>query len=157
MNAILNAAMSRMVLIMRPSGLFTDDFDYHVVPASMVIPRSKPPPRAGRESRRARSLRHRVGDRREDGVHRTERNIVYIAILYANECAYCTAGHTNLSRMVKVEPEAITAVRDGRPRWCASVLGRGVARGEPYSNRPTVTEEGKKILFGRTSGTALVA
>jgi glutathione S-transferase len=25
------------------------------------------------------------------------------------------------------------------------------ARGEPYSNRPTVTEEGKKILFGQTA------
>jgi len=44
-----------------------------------------------------------------------ERNIVYIAIIYENECTYCMAGHTNLSRMAKVEPEAITAVRDGRP------------------------------------------
>ena len=44
-----------------------------------------------------------------------ERNIAYIAIIYENECTYCTAGHTNLSRMAKVEPEAITAVREGRP------------------------------------------
>jgi len=44
-----------------------------------------------------------------------KRNIVYIAIIYDNECTYCTAGHTNLSRMTKVEPEAITAVREGRP------------------------------------------
>jgi uncharacterized peroxidase-related enzyme len=44
-----------------------------------------------------------------------ERNIVYIAIIYENECTYCMAGHTNLSRMAKVEPEAITAVREGRP------------------------------------------
>jgi uncharacterized peroxidase-related enzyme len=44
-----------------------------------------------------------------------ERNIVYIAIIYENECAYCMAGHTNLSRMAKVEPEAISAVREGRP------------------------------------------
>src|SRR6202007_1450716 len=28
---------------------------------------------------------------------------------------YCMAGHTNLSRMAKVELEAITAVREGRP------------------------------------------
>lgn len=42
-----------------------------------------------------------------------KRNIVYIAIIYDNECTYCTAGHTNLSRMTKVEPEAITAVREG--------------------------------------------
>ena len=44
-----------------------------------------------------------------------ERNIVYIVIIYENECTYCMAGHTNLSRMAKVEPEAITAVREGRP------------------------------------------
>jgi AhpD family alkylhydroperoxidase len=30
-----------------------------------------------------------------------ERNIVYIAIIYENECTYCMAGHTNLSRMAK--------------------------------------------------------
>jgi uncharacterized peroxidase-related enzyme len=44
-----------------------------------------------------------------------ERNFAYIAIIYENECTYCMAGHTNLSRMAKVEPEAITAVREGRP------------------------------------------
>ena len=44
-----------------------------------------------------------------------ERNIAYLAIIYENECTYCMAGHTNLSRMAKVEPEAITAVREGRP------------------------------------------
>ena len=49
------------------------------------------------------------------GFTAQERNIVYIAIIYENECTYCMAGHTNLSRMAKVEPEAITAVREGRP------------------------------------------
>jgi uncharacterized peroxidase-related enzyme len=44
-----------------------------------------------------------------------ERNIADIAIIYENECTYCMAGYTNLSRMAKVEPEAITAVREGRP------------------------------------------
>jgi uncharacterized peroxidase-related enzyme len=44
-----------------------------------------------------------------------ERNIAYIAIIYENECTYCMAGHTNLSRVAKVEPEVISAVRDGRP------------------------------------------
>jgi uncharacterized peroxidase-related enzyme len=44
-----------------------------------------------------------------------ERNIVYIAIIYENECTYCMAGHTNLSRVAKVEPETISAVREGRP------------------------------------------
>ncbi|HEX9466413.1 MAG TPA: carboxymuconolactone decarboxylase family protein [Alphaproteobacteria bacterium] len=44
-----------------------------------------------------------------------ERNVAYLAIIYENECTYCMAGHTNLSRMAKVEPAAITAVREGRP------------------------------------------
>ncbi|QPF83808.1 carboxymuconolactone decarboxylase family protein [Bradyrhizobium genosp. L] len=42
-----------------------------------------------------------------------ERNIVYLAI-YENECTYCMAGHTNLSRMAKIGNAAIAAVRDGR-------------------------------------------
>src|SRR6516165_10926780 len=44
-----------------------------------------------------------------------ERNIVYLAIVYENECTYCMAGHTNLSRMAKVDNAAIAAVREGRP------------------------------------------
>jgi alkylhydroperoxidase family enzyme len=44
-----------------------------------------------------------------------ERNIAYITIIYENECTYWMAGHTNLSRMAKVEPQAISAVREGRP------------------------------------------
>jgi GST-like protein len=31
---------------------------------------------------------------------------------------------------------------------------RAYAAGEPYSNRPAVTEEGKKILFGQTAATS---
>lgn len=37
MNAILNTAISPFVLIMRRFRLLTDDFDYHLVRASMVI------------------------------------------------------------------------------------------------------------------------
>ena len=44
-----------------------------------------------------------------------ERNIVYLAIIYENECTYCMAGHTNLSRMAKVDETVIAAVREGRP------------------------------------------
>ena len=44
-----------------------------------------------------------------------ERNIAYLAIIYENECTYCMAGHTNLSRMAKVDTAVITAVREGRP------------------------------------------
>jgi AhpD family alkylhydroperoxidase len=67
------------------------------------------------------------------------RNIAYIAIIYENECTHCMAGHTNLSRMAKVEPEAIAAVREGHPiadpklealrRFAAKVTrNRGVVR-----------------------------
>jgi uncharacterized peroxidase-related enzyme len=44
-----------------------------------------------------------------------ERNIVYLSIIYENECTYCMAGHTNLSRMAKVDDAAIMAVRNGQP------------------------------------------
>jgi uncharacterized peroxidase-related enzyme len=44
-----------------------------------------------------------------------ERNIAYLAIIYENECTYCMPGHTNLSRMAKVDEAAIAAVREGRP------------------------------------------
>jgi hypothetical protein len=47
-------------------------------------------------------------------------------------------------------------------RWFDSVRSRpgtqrAYARGEPYSSRPAVTEEGKRILFGQTATRASVA
>jgi uncharacterized peroxidase-related enzyme len=44
-----------------------------------------------------------------------ERNVAYLSIIYENECVYCMAGHTNLSRTAKVSDETIAAVRQGRP------------------------------------------
>jgi uncharacterized peroxidase-related enzyme len=44
-----------------------------------------------------------------------ERNIAYLAIIYENECTYCMASHTNLSRVANVEAAAIAALREGRP------------------------------------------
>lgn len=44
-----------------------------------------------------------------------ERNVAYLAIIYENECSYCMAGHTNLSRMAKVDEDHILALREGRP------------------------------------------
>ena len=44
-----------------------------------------------------------------------ERNIAYLSIISENECAYCMAGHTNLSRIARVSEDDITAVREGRP------------------------------------------
>lgn len=43
-----------------------------------------------------------------------ERNIAYLAIIYENECTYCMAGHTNLSKMAKVAVADIYAIREGR-------------------------------------------
>ena len=44
-----------------------------------------------------------------------ERNVAYLSIIYENECTYCMAGHSNLSRMAKVSEDTIAALRDGRP------------------------------------------
>jgi uncharacterized peroxidase-related enzyme len=44
-----------------------------------------------------------------------ERHVAYLAIIYENECTYCMAGHTILSRMAKVDAATISAVRDGQP------------------------------------------
>lgn len=43
-----------------------------------------------------------------------ERNIAYLSIIYENECTYCMAGHTNLSRMAKVDDASIEAIREGK-------------------------------------------
>ena len=47
-------------------------------------------------------------------------------------------------------------------RWFETVHARpatirAYAKGEPYSNRPAVTEAGKKILFGQTAARPNVA
>ena len=49
------------------------------------------------------------------GFTAIERNVAYLAIIYENGCTYCMAGHTNLSKMAKVEDSVISAVREGRP------------------------------------------
>jgi len=70
-----------------------------------------------------------------------ERNLVYLAIIYENECTYCMAGHTNLSRMAKVDNAAIAAVREGRPiadaklealRQFAAAIGIGMATAQRF-------------------------
>lgn len=43
-----------------------------------------------------------------------ERHIAYLAIIYENECTYCMAGHTTLSKMAKVAEADIYAIREGR-------------------------------------------
>jgi uncharacterized peroxidase-related enzyme len=44
-----------------------------------------------------------------------ERNIAFLAIIYENECVYCMAGHSNLSRMAGVLDTQIAALRENRP------------------------------------------
>ena len=47
------------------------------------------------------------------GFTAVERNVAYLSIIYENECTYCMAGHTGLSRMAKVGEEVIAAIRAG--------------------------------------------
>jgi AhpD family alkylhydroperoxidase len=44
-----------------------------------------------------------------------EQQVAYQAINVFHECEYCTAGHTYLSRMVKMDEQAIQALREGAP------------------------------------------
>ena len=44
-----------------------------------------------------------------------EVQVAYQAINVFHECEYCTAGHTYLSRLVKMDEDTIAALRDGRP------------------------------------------
>lgn len=44
-----------------------------------------------------------------------EQQVAYQAINVFHECEYCTAGHTYLSRMVKMDEAAIQALRNGSP------------------------------------------
>jgi AhpD family alkylhydroperoxidase len=44
-----------------------------------------------------------------------EQQVAYQAINVFHECEYCTAGHTYLSRMVKMDEATIAALRNGTP------------------------------------------
>jgi uncharacterized peroxidase-related enzyme len=52
---------------------------------------------------------------KKTGFTPVERNIAYLSIIYENECTYCMAGHTGLSKMAGVAADHIAAVREGRP------------------------------------------
>jgi uncharacterized peroxidase-related enzyme len=69
-----------------------------------------------------------------------ERNIVYLAIIYENECTYCMAGHTNLSRMAKVDNAVIMAVREGRPIADAKLEALRQFAAKVTRNRGVVSE-----------------
>lgn len=44
-----------------------------------------------------------------------ERQVIYLAINYENECEYCMSGHSVLASMSGVEPEVIAALRENTP------------------------------------------
>jgi uncharacterized peroxidase-related enzyme len=69
-----------------------------------------------------------------------ERNVAYLSIIYENECVYCMAGHTNLSRMAKVSDETIAAVREGRPIADAKLEALRRFAGLITRNRGVVTQ-----------------
>jgi AhpD family alkylhydroperoxidase len=44
-----------------------------------------------------------------------EQQVAYQAINVIHECEYCTAGHTSLSRQLKMDEQAVQALRNGEP------------------------------------------
>ncbi len=45
----------------------------------------------------------------------TERNVVWLTIIYENECDYCMAAHTGIAKSEKVDDGIINALRAGEP------------------------------------------
>lgn len=43
----------------------------------------------------------------------TEQQVVYLTANFENECHYCMAGHTMLSKMQKIDDAVVQAIRDG--------------------------------------------
>ncbi|OYU76686.1 MAG: carboxymuconolactone decarboxylase [Alphaproteobacteria bacterium PA3] len=69
-----------------------------------------------------------------------ERNIAYLAIIYENECTYCMAGHSNLSRMAHVDDGAIEAVRQGLPIADSRLQALRVFAGKVTRERGVVSD-----------------
>jgi uncharacterized peroxidase-related enzyme len=74
------------------------------------------------------------------GFTAQERNITFLAIIYENECTHCMAGHTNLSRMAKVDPEVIAAIRENRPIADAKLEALRPFAGKVTRERGAVSE-----------------
>ncbi len=45
----------------------------------------------------------------------TERNLVWLTIIYENNCSYCMAAHTGIAKSEKVDEDIIAALRAGEP------------------------------------------
>ena len=74
------------------------------------------------------------------GFTAIERNIAYLTVIYENECSYCMAGHTNLSKMAHVSADAIEAVRAGRPIADARLEALRLFAGSITRNRGMVSD-----------------
>lgn len=70
-----------------------------------------------------------------------ERNIAYLAIIYENECTYCMAGHTQLSKMAKVADADIQAMREGRGLGDARLEALRSFAAKVTRNRGVVSQE----------------
>jgi uncharacterized peroxidase-related enzyme len=68
-----------------------------------------------------------------------ERNVAYLAIIFENECTYCMAGHSNLSRMAHVDGNVIEAVREGLPIGDARLQALRVFAGKVTRDRGVVS------------------
>lgn len=77
-----------------------------------------------------------------------ERNIAYLAIIYGNECTYCMAGHTNLSRMAKADAAAITAVRERKPIADAKLEALRQFAAKVTRQRGVVSEADSRVQGG---------
>jgi len=44
-----------------------------------------------------------------------EKQVVYLTVIYENECEYCMAGHSMLAKMQKLPEDVVAAIREGRP------------------------------------------
>jgi AhpD family alkylhydroperoxidase len=51
----------------------------------------------------------------QSSLEPAEQQVAYLAINVLSECEYCTSGHSVLAKMAGVQPEAIEALREGRP------------------------------------------
>jgi uncharacterized peroxidase-related enzyme len=77
-----------------------------------------------------------------------ERNIAYLAIIFENECTYCMAGHSNLSRMAHVDNGAIEAVRQGLPIADARLEALRVFAGKVTRDRGVVSDMDVAAFIG---------
>ncbi|MGF1553367.1 MAG: carboxymuconolactone decarboxylase family protein [Paracoccaceae bacterium] len=76
-----------------------------------------------------------------------ERQVVYLASSYENECRYCMAGHSVLARHAGVPDGAVAAIRDGRPIADPRLEALRAFTAEVVVNRGRVAEAGVEAFL----------